>query len=435
MTAAPRPTVVDLAYGGLRLSDGRSVDVGDLLDAVDSATVAVGGSRMFIDQAWRDVWHHLGLPDRGPDGPVPVVIGHPSTWGRLRTAALARSVVQMGVSVELVPRAVLIARSLSDGTMQRCAVVETTHVPTVPHDPARPRAETWDVARLRRTAAGWQIEATDVLAPGADDIAAQTESIIDDSVEAVFVDGADPADRARAREIVGAHVLAGRVVDVDRTLVRRYGWRIGRPLSDTERFGAHGPATSVPGPTRGDHRISRRAVWAAGVVAALIAAVAVVVGVVQVQPEVAVEETVTVGRTTLVVPADWRRSELSTSDGQNGAQTSRTVFVDPDTGGRLLLVQSAVRSDSTLESVARSLGNRIRQRGDDVVTEFSPSTRYTGRDVISYRETPASGSAIRWYVQVADGLQVSVGCQDGASGEPVDAECARAVSSVRIGPR
>ncbi|MXP23021.1 type VII secretion-associated protein [Gordonia sp. HNM0687] len=434
MTAEPRPTVVDLAYGGLRLSDGRSADVDDLLDAVDSATVEIGGRRVFGDQAWRDVWHHLGLPDRGPEGPVPFVIGHPSTWGRLRTAALARSVAQLGVPVEVIPRAVLIARSHSDGAMQRCAVVETTHLPTVPHDPARTPAETWDVARLRRTAGGWQIEATDVLTPGADDIARQTESIVDDSVEAVFVDGADPAARSRARDVVGAHVVAGRVVDVDRALVRRYGWRTGRHLSEAERFGVHGPTPSVPGPTRGDNRTSRRAVWAAGVVAVLIAVVAVVVGVAQVQPDPA-EQTAVVGRTTVVVPADWRRSELDPPDGQNGTQTSRTVFADPDTGRRLLLVQSEVRADSTLASVARSLGNRIRQRGDEVVTEFSPSTRFMGREVISYREAPASGSAIRWYVQVADGLQVSVGCQDGSAGESVDAECARAVSSVRIGPR
>lgn len=434
MTAAPRPTVVDLAYGDLRLSDGRGADVGELLEAVDSATVVIGGSRIFAEQAWRDVWAHLGLPDRGPDGPVPMVVGHPSTWGSLRTAALARSLPPMPAPVELVARAVLIARSHCDGAMQRCAVVETTHVPAPPHDPARSVVVNWDVARLRRTATGWSVEATDVLAPDADDIAERTESIVDDSVEAVFVDGADPAERDRAREVVGTHALAGRVVDVDRALIGRYGWRTGRPQSETGRYGTAGPIAPEPVAAGGTDRTSRRAVWAAGVVALVIAIVAVAVGVAQVGPDDPAENTVALGRTTIVVPADWRRSDLGSADGQAGMQTTRTVFADPDTGRRLLVVQSEVRSDSTLDSVARSLGNRIRQRGDDVVTEFSPSTRFMGRDVISYRETPASGSAIRWYVQVADGLQVSVGCQDGSAGESVEAECSRAVSTIRIEP-
>jgi len=76
----------------------------------------------------------------------------------------------------------------------------------------------------------------------------------------------------------------------------------------------------------------------------------------------------------------------------------------------------------------------IRQ-GDAVVTEFSASTSYAGRDAISYREAPGSGSPIRWYVLVSDSLQVSIGCQGGDQGQSLDAECAQAVSSVRISPR
>ncbi|MEE3848904.1 type VII secretion-associated protein [Gordonia sp. LSe1-13] len=427
----PRPTVVDLAYGQVRLADGRSADVGGLLDAVDSATVVAGGVRVFAHQAWREVWDGLGLPDATPAGPVPFVVGYPSTWGRLRSSVLARSVAEIAVPVDLVPRAVLIARSHADGAMQRCAVVETTRVPAVPLDPARVRPSTWDVTRLRRTSAGWQIDATEVLEPDAQDIGPRTESIVDDSVEAVFVDGAEPTEVARAQEVVATHALAGRVVAADRDLIRRYGWRTGRPPSDDDRLAT--VPTPAPAPaTR--NRPSGRLLWAAGAVAVTIAIVAAVVGFLQRGTAAVSEQTVVLGRTSVSVPADWRRSELSTPDGQDAQQTTRTVFVDPDDGRRILVVQSEVRADSTLATVARSLGNRIRQRGDDVVTEFSPSTRFVGRDVVSYREAPVSGGAIRWYVLVQDGLQVSIGCQPGSAGESVDTECAHAVSSVQIAP-
>ena len=95
---------------------------------------------------------------------------------------------------------------------------------------------------------------------------------------------------------------------------------------------------------------------------------------------------------------------------------------------------SSPRCAPARESVAGSLRNRIEQRGDDVVTEFSAATRFGGRDVIGYRESPASGGAIRWYVVVDDGLQVSIGCQAGTAAESPDDECAAAVRSVRGSP-
>ncbi|MGC4962255.1 type VII secretion-associated protein [Gordonia sp. DT101] len=432
---ALRPTVVDLAFGQVSVSGGRSADVTGLLEAVDAPTVMVAGTRRYGHQAWQAVLRDLHLPEAGPDGPLPMVVGYPSTWGRVRSSVLDRATEDIGAAVTLVPRAVLIARSHSDGAMQRCAVVETTHFPGVPVDPARPRSARWDVARLRRTSAGWEIEAADVLEPESDDMPARTEAIVDDSVEAVFVDGADPAEVARAIDVVATHALAGRVVAVDRQLIRRYGWRTGRPEGTDRLIGAvERPAQDAPGPTR-----SRTGRWivAAGVTAVAVALVAGVVGFLQRGPEgPPVEQTVALGRTTIDVPADWRRSELGRRPDDGGTdEPSRSVFADRADGRRILVVQSDVRTDSTLASVATSLGNRIRQRGDDVVTEFSAITRFMGRDVISYREAPASGSAIRWYVLVEHGLQVSVGCQAGTAGESVDAECAHAVSSVRIAPQ
>ncbi len=433
MSARQPPLVVDLAYGPVRLSDGRQADATELLNAVDAATVGVGGAAHPPRQAWQILWRDLRLPDPGPDGALPIVIGYPSTWGRNRLSELARSSADLTAPVSLVPRAVLIARSHCDVSMRRCAVIETTHVPVVVADPARPHRLLWDVTLLRRSSAGWEVDGSDVLEPDVDDVAARTEAIIDDSVEAVFVDGADPDHVARAVEVVAAHAVAGRIVPVDRDMIRRYGWRTGREQGRAEQMPIGGLSEREPAVGR---RPRTRWIAAAGVLAIVVATGAAAVGFIQHgRDDPPPEQTVVLGRVEVAVPGDWRRSDLDPPADQETDSASRTVFADPDDGRRILVVQSEVRSDSTLESVATSLGNRIAQRGDDVVSEFSPSTRFAGREVIGYRETPASGSAIRWYVIVEDGLQVSIGCQAGATGESVDTECARAVSSVQIGSR
>jgi type VII secretion-associated protein (TIGR03931 family) len=175
--------------------------------------------------------------------------------------------------------------------------------------------------------------------------------------------------------------------------------------------------------------------WAAAALAVVVAVVAVIaVAVVRDgsrTPVAAVDRQAQVGRVSLVVPADWRQSSEPAAEGV----VSRTTFAAPQDDRRIILLQNAVRSTSTLSSVAGSLRNRIDQRGDDVVQEFSASTRYAGREVISYREVPVSGGAIRWYLLVATGLQVSVGCQAGSAGESIDEQCVVAVGSVRIADR
>ncbi|MGV9710584.1 type VII secretion-associated protein [Gordonia sp. NPDC003424] len=423
-----RPTVVDLAYGQVRIDATRCADVTGLLDAVDAPTVLVDGTPRYNHQAWQGVWRDLGLPERDGSGPRPLIVGHPSTWGRRRASVLARSAADLGVPVTLVGRAVLIARSHTDPAVERCVVVETTQRPTVATDPARPSAGWWSATRLRRTAAGWEIEASDVLEPGADDIGPRTETFIDDSVEMVLVDGDDRGDIAHAVDVVATHALAGRVIPVDRDMIARYGWRTGRADASDDRVAPPIAPTEDSPPRR---RRSGTWIAAAGAVAVVVAVVAGVIGFLQRGDDAAhPQETVTIGRTSLAVPADWRRSEL----GAGTPDASRIVFAGRDDGRRILVVQSEVRSDSTLASVATSLTNRIRQRGDDVVTEFSSSTRFMGRDVISYREAPASGSGIRWYVLVDDALQVSIGCQAGTAGQSVDRECQTAVSSARIAP-
>lgn len=435
-----RAVVVDFAYGEYVVDGTARRDIRYLLDRIDAETIVLDGESIPAQHEWRSALADAVSGARA-GGARPVVIGYPSTWGSVRSGVLAEAAAGIGGDdVTLLPRAVLIARSHTDETVQRCAVVETTHVPRYPVDPLRPEPPAWDVQIMRRTARGWGIERSGVLEPAESAQAPagtpRVEALIDDAVEAVFVDGADPAEVRRAIDMVSAHAVAGRVVPVDRALLRRSGWRTGRPEEPAE-----------PAPIGGDVAVperSRRARWVWPVAAAV--AVVIALGALGVgwwqrghTENAPRTRTATVDRTTLVVPGDWRQSgqPAPSADSDPSVTQSRTVFADPDDDARILLIQSVVRAGSTPASVATSLANRIRQRGDDVVTEFSPSTRFGGRDVISYREAPASGSPIRWYVLVGDGLQVSIGCQAGTgTGEQtLDGACREAVATTRIAGR
>lgn len=423
-----RPVVVDLAYGRLRIFEpdtgtrDSELDLRPLLDAVDEVTVVVDGRRQHLRQAWQLAFAELGIaadPDR------PLIVGHPSTWGPRRASSLAD--VGGGAPLTLLPRAVLVARSHADITVQRCAVVETTHIPEPPADPARPRPAAWDVQIVRRNPEGWVVERSGLIEPG--EQAAEGLMVIDDAVEAVFVDGDDPAEVSAAIDLVAEHAIAGRVVPVDRDLVIRLGRRTGGAADDAVPVVGDPvePATDV------STRRSRRMLAGAAAAAVIVVAGAFAVGWWQRDDPAPATSEVAVGRATLSVPGDWRQSEQDTpGDTTDDPTTRRAVFVSEADGRRIIAVLTELRDGSTPQSVATSLRNRIEQRGDDVVTEFSTDTRYAGRDVISYREAPASGSSIRWYVIVDDGLQVSIGCQAGSAAEQLDDECARAVRSVRV---
>ncbi|MFE0751993.1 type VII secretion-associated protein [Gordonia sp. NPDC058843] len=433
----PRPAVVDLAFGtplvwepdrGLRRTD---LDVRALLESVDELTVVVDGRRDHLRQVWRRVFADLDLPARRS-----LIVGHPSTWGIRRASTLA-DLGDDRSPVTLLPRAVLVARSHADLTVQRCAVVETTHLPQPPADPAHPRPRWWNVQIVGRGPDGWAIERCGVIRPGTGHpshapAGGDGIDIIDDSVEAVFVDGDSPAEVAVAIDVISGHAVAGRVVAVDRDLVVRLGHRTGGAADDAVPPGRD-PRPQDPVPLGATRRRSR-SVLAAAAVAILVVSGAIGVGLWQREPSSGMSSTdVTLGRATLTVPGDWRQVEQDTPSGSAAdPSTTRAVFVDPDDGRRIIAVLTEVREGSTLESVADSLRNRIEQRGDDVVTEFSAATRFAGRDVIGYRESPASGDAIRWYVVVDDGLQVSIGCQAGTAAESADAECAEAVRTVHV---
>ena len=427
--AAPTapPVVVDLAYGEVVVdtaSGPELFDVTFLLDHIDAAAVTVAGMSRDVGELWREVLSNIA---RGVSG-RPVLIGHPSTWGSVRCGVLSRAAAGTHPPVSLIPRAVLVARSHSDTVMGNCVVVETTHRPGYPADTVPP---TWDVARMVRTSAGWVIERSGVITSDDDaHVGEKIVELIDDSVEAVFVDGSDRDQVRAAIEEICAYAVAGRVVPVDRALVRRHGARTAVVAPLPEAMGAQ------PEDARARQSLARRYRLPIACLAALVVGLVVlgVVGWRHNAPQGPTYRDAVVGRTTLSVPAAWHHSAppMPGKPTDRATGQARSVFTDPGSGGRILLVLSDVRSASTLDSVATSLRNRIRQRGDDVVSEFSASTRFGDREVIAYREAPASGSAIRWYVLVDDDLQVSVGCQPGSTGDPIDDVCARAVSTVQV---
>ncbi len=428
MTSADTPfaadPVADLAYGRTVI-DGRDITIGWLLAAADAPTVVVDGAPQPVSAMWsaflRDLTEYRAACHGGP---IPLVLGVPSAWGDVRRKAIEEAAAAMRCPVRVVARAALVAAAHADVALRRCAVVETTHLPAHPETPER--SSFWDVAIVIRTEYGWEVDEHGIVEPDRpeNDIC----ELIDDSVEAVIIDGDDPETVAHAVEVTTSAVVVGRVIVADRGLVRDYGLR-GAP--DRPQLPAWTP---TDGPEPRGRRWYRRWPVMAGllimVIVALAGALAAVRGGAVAGPSV---ETVTVDRVLLMVPGQWQRT--GPPDGATRSGPRRTVFADRTDGRRLLVVLSPVRAGATQQSVALSLRNRIRQRGDAVVTEFSASTSYAGRDAISYREAPGSGSPIRWYVLVSDSLQVSVGCQGGDQGQSLDVECAQAVSSVRISPR
>ncbi len=416
-------TPADLAYGRAVI-DGRDIHTRWLLDAADAETVVVDGVRQSVGAMWSAVLRDLTEYRAARCwAPARLVVGVPSAWGSVRRKAIDEAAAQQLWPVQITPRATLVAAAHADAALRRCAVVETTHLPAHAGEPGR--SAFWDVAIVIRTDRGWVVDGHGIIEP--DRTEAEICEVIEDSVDAVVVDGDDPEVVARAVELIASAVVAGRVIAADRALVRDYGLR-GSPQRPAR------PAwTPGDGPEFGGQRWYRRPSVVAGLLLALVATVGTVRALRGDTRAGPVADTVTVDRVRLTVPGQWHRTDPPGGTARSGPRS--TVFADPADGRRLLVVLNPVRSGATQQSVGLSLRNRIRQRGDATVTEFSASTSYAGREVISYREAPGSGSPIRWYVRVADGLQVSIGCQGGDQGQSLDTECAQAVSSVRIGSR
>ncbi|GEE01863.1 hypothetical protein nbrc107696_23090 [Gordonia spumicola] len=367
---------VDLAYG-----EHDSV-VADLLERIDSPTrpaCPVGAGRTVV---------------------------HPTTWGRRRVAAVVRAT---GAS-DGVPRAIAIARSHADATITRCAVVETCLLPdTGGH---------WAVHAVCRRAGEWTIESTLVDLPS--DAPTAWASLIG-SADIAVIDGAD--DGRIEAALTSLPSPAGGTVRADRALVARYGGVRRSLRADIDAALAPPPEPAPSG---------RRRLAVAAVVAGVLA-LGVAWAAVREHPALAAAvRAERVGGVVVDIPGDWRRSELD--DRRVDGSGTRAVFADPDDGSRIVVVVTPLRAGSSRDSVAVSLRNRLAQRGDDVVREFSADASYAGRSVIAYRETPASGSSIAWYVHVAGDRQVSIGCQRGTGDVPIDDACAGAVRSLDPGP-
>ncbi|MGU3292099.1 type VII secretion-associated protein [Williamsia sp. M5A3_1d] len=415
-TTVERSTVVDVAYARLEVGGRPGMRVGTLIESIDSDHVLLHGARRRIGDAWAQAIGDV----LGPHLPESLTIAHPTTWGSRRVGIVidaARTVVERaGTStrVHATPRAVLVAATHLEPSARVCVVAES-------HDGRL------DVHRVGRDDDGWRVTRTDVLDHPGDP--AVVGDLVDDTVEAILVDG-DHRDRlAAAIHLFEDATPTGRVAAVERALVHRFGGEV-LPSSPPPR----------PPDTAGVHRPRRRTL-VAGAVAVVAAVAAIVAGTVafggsdddstSATAEPATSVRADVGRVSMVVPVDWRRSSDAVDD--TGA-IPFTTFAARTDDRRIIVVQNAVRIDSTPTTVATSLRNRLRQSGGDTVSEFSPVTRYADRDVISYRETPGSGAAIRWYVMVSSALQVSVGCQPGTRGESIDDACAAAVGSVTIAP-
>ena len=365
--------IVDLAYG-----EGEPA-VAELLEGVDCG-----------------VRHVVSV---GAD----VTVVHPTTWGRRRTAALIRSVG----AADGVPRAVAVARSHADATVTRCAVVETTLLPdTGGH---------WSVHMIRRSAGEWTIETGLVDLPAG--VGKAWHDLIE-SADIVLIDGADETQVDAASRLLPSP--AGGTVRVDRDLVMQFGG-VRRPVRSTIDAALRPPPEPVP----------RRRRRLAVVVAAALVAVGSGWVATRGQPArpqaVRVEQ---VGAATVDVPGDWRRTGLPDDHPVDG-EGERAVFADSDDGRRIIVVVTPLRAGSTRASVAVSMRNRLAQRGDDVIREFTADASFAGKRVIAYRETPASGPPIAWYVHVDRNTQVSIGCQTGTGDDSIDDPCAEAVRTLR----
>ncbi|MGB6246215.1 type VII secretion-associated protein [Gordonia sp. (in: high G+C Gram-positive bacteria)] len=394
-------SVLDLAYGRVRVGD-RQLDVGAVLEDIDDPRRRAP-ARPALAEALRAA------------GPTAVVA--PTVWGPVRTgslrAELAAAAPHAAAAVPI-PRAVAIAASHADATVHRCAVVETRMLPST--------GGHWSVHAVARRQGRWELGNGEVTLPRRIPADPGWARLLEEA-DAVFVDGPDPASIERARRLL-AEVFGVRAESVDRRLLGRHGAGIAAVTGADLLAGL--PAAPVAG--------RRPSAWAPALVAALLSVAVVVVGVWSHWPRPAVvdRETVQVGRARLEVPGGWRRTDMA-STGADGAGR-RAVFAAPDDGRRVIVVVSTLRSGSSSATVAASLRQRIAQRGDDAVAEFAPDLAYAGRQVIGYRETPASGEPVAWYISVDQRTQVSVGCQGGTGAESVEAACRGAVGSVRVGP-
>ena len=395
-----RMVVADIAYDDVAVAGREPCSVEAHVRGINGSSVAVDGVRISTAAAWSEVFARV------LEGLGAVELAHPTTWGVRRTEILRQAAQPHCGQLVLTPRAAVIAESHLGSSTQRALVIEV-------HSRI-------DIHEMDRSAGSWDVVGTSVAT--AETVALRLGDIVDNRVEAILVDGTDPAAVAEVLRCCEVHTVVGRVAAVQRSLIHRFG---GATFPVDE--GIREPPTGGRTPMR--RRVAGAIAATAAAVVTAVAVIALTVGNGREGVQAPADREAQLGRVAVTVPAEWRESSEPAAEGV----VSRTTFAAPGDDRRIIVLQNTVRNTSTLASVAGSLRNRIGQRGDDVVQEFSASTRYAGREVISYREVPVSGGPIRWYLLVSAGLQVSVGCQGGSAGETIDEQCRVAVGAVRIG--
>lgn len=383
---------IDVAYGRVTCGD-RTLDLLPLLEDIDNAKRRAA-ARPAVAELVAQAGHveHVLIP---------------TVWGPVRTAALLDEFAVAGARPTPIARAVAIAAAHAEATAQRCVVVETCLLPTT--------GGHWSVHEVIRRDGQWMLGAGEVTLPRRVPVDPVWARLLE-SADAVFVDGGNPESVRRAQRVL-TESFGVKPVPVERDVLALHGSRIGVVTGSDLLAGLPSPPAAPP----------PRGARIAGMVAvSLVAGVAATAAWVHWPRDVPPDrQTVQVGQAELTVPGQWRRTE-------QGAAGQRVVFAAPDDGRRLIVVVSKLRSGSTPESVATSLRNRISQRGDDAVAEFTTDLSYAGKHVIGYRETPASGAPVSWYVTVSDPLQVSIGCQAGTGEGSVDEPCRSAVGSLQV---
>ncbi|ALG84155.1 type VII secretion-associated protein [Gordonia phthalatica] len=387
--------LLDLGYGRVDCGD-QVLDVTPMLEEIDSASRRGVARRTF------------GALVRRCAGAGTVTV--PTVWGPVRTGSMMAELHGAGFVGAPVPRAVAIAASHADAAAARVVVVETGLLPAT--------GGHWSAHLVERRGDRWDLGRGEVTLP--------TEIPTDpgwarllEYAAAVFVDGPDRESVGRAVDVLSAS-FGVRGVVVDRTVLVAFGGRTRAATGADLLAGLAAPPAAKP---RRSTRVP------AAVAGALLLATSGAAAWTHWPRETSpAQQTAQVGQAELTVPGAW----LRTDQGSEVRGGDRAVFAAPDDGRRLIVVVSALRSGSTPTSVAESLRNRIAQRGDDVVAEFSENLDYAGRRVIGYRENPASGAPVAWYVTVDGGTQVSIGCQEGTGEESVEAACRGAVGSVRV---
>lgn len=197
-----------------------------------------------------------------------------------------------------------------------------------------------------------------------------------------------------------------------------------RPAAAPPRPAAAPPPPPVPAPPprRGPWRAVAAVAGGLAVVGTGVLAVALVPG--------SDPETVARYHYRFTVPAGWTES--------GGDPDVREVRIVPEGAGgpNAVLVQETLLgydSGRVPERGPGEIADLIAAQDTAEYSGFDPEVRYAGRDVVHYRQQPADGSTIEWYVVFEGAVQVSVGCRaTPAAVAEVERGCREVVATLQV---